>query len=160
DPFPGRFRALDRAPSNRPDARFGGRGRAGVRHGSAASANGGRSHRHRDDPCGRDPGHSGPGRSDGAREGGPAIVETLRAPKRTPSPRPSPRWETAEKVAALWYQAWGVEVRGWVTREPTMLKPTESVVLTDLDRQIFEAIVPPDHYLRRVKQAVDFDRFR
>ena len=41
-----------------------------------------------------------------------------------------------------------------------MLKPTEYVVLTDLDHQIFEAIVPPDHYLRRVKQAVDFDRFR
>ena len=41
-----------------------------------------------------------------------------------------------------------------------MLKPTEYLVLTDLDHQIFEAIVPPDHYLRRVKQAVDFDRFR
>jgi transposase len=41
-----------------------------------------------------------------------------------------------------------------------MLKPTEYIVLTDLDCQIFEAIVPPDHYLRRVKQTVDFGRFR
>jgi hypothetical protein len=48
--------------------------------------------------------------------------------------RPRPI-ETGKKVAALWYQAWGVEVRGSVTREPAMLKPTESVVLTDLDCQ-------------------------
>jgi hypothetical protein len=41
-----------------------------------------------------------------------------------------------------------------------MLKPMEYVVLTDRDRQVFEAIVPADHYLRRVKQTVDFDRFR
>jgi transposase len=41
-----------------------------------------------------------------------------------------------------------------------MLKPTEYVVLTDLDCQIFETIVPADHYLRRVKQAVDFSRLR
>ena len=79
----------------------------------------------------------------------------------SPAPVPlSPPLETAEKVAALWYQAWGVEVRGSVTREPAMLKPTEYVVLTDLDCQIFEAIVPADHYLRRVQQTVDFGRFR
>jgi IS5 family transposase len=41
-----------------------------------------------------------------------------------------------------------------------MLPPMEYVVLTDLDRQIFDVIVPPDHYLRRVRQAVDFGRFR
>jgi hypothetical protein len=41
-----------------------------------------------------------------------------------------------------------------------MLKPTEYVALTELDREIFEAIVPPDHYLRRVKQAIDFASFR
>jgi transposase len=32
--------------------------------------------------------------------------------------------------------------------------------LTEGDREIFDAIVPADHYLRRVKQAVDFERFR
>ena len=41
-----------------------------------------------------------------------------------------------------------------------MLKPTGYVTLTELDHQIFEAIVPADHYLRRVKQAVDFAAFR
>jgi transposase len=41
-----------------------------------------------------------------------------------------------------------------------MLKPTEYVTLTELDHQIFDAIVPADHYLRRVQQAVDFAAFR
>jgi transposase len=41
-----------------------------------------------------------------------------------------------------------------------MLKPIEYDLLTDLDNQIFQAIVPPDHYLRLVKQLIDFDRFR
>jgi transposase len=34
------------------------------------------------------------------------------------------------------------------------------VPLTDQDREIFDLIVPPDHYLRRVQVAVDFERFR
>jgi transposase len=41
-----------------------------------------------------------------------------------------------------------------------MLKPMDYLVLTELDHQIFDAIVPPDHYLRRVKQAIDFAPFR
>jgi transposase len=41
-----------------------------------------------------------------------------------------------------------------------MLTPVEYLVLTDLDRQIFDAIVPPDHYLRRVSQGIDFAAFR
>jgi transposase len=34
------------------------------------------------------------------------------------------------------------------------------VPLTEQDREIFDLIVPPDHYLRRVRAAVDFERFR
>ena len=41
-----------------------------------------------------------------------------------------------------------------------MLKPMEYLVLTERDYEIFDAIVPPDHFLRRVKQAVDFASFR
>ncbi len=41
-----------------------------------------------------------------------------------------------------------------------MLKPMEYLVLTDLDREIFDAIVPPDHFLCRVKQGIDFASFR
>jgi transposase len=42
-----------------------------------------------------------------------------------------------------------------------MLKAeTPYLCLTDQDREIFDALVPPDHYLRRVKTAVDFERFR
>jgi transposase len=41
-----------------------------------------------------------------------------------------------------------------------VLTPAEYIVLTDLDRQIFDAIVPPDHYLRRVSQGIDFASFR
>jgi transposase len=38
--------------------------------------------------------------------------------------------------------------------EPQYTPPTER------DREVFEALVPADHYLRRVAQAVDFERFR
>jgi transposase len=31
---------------------------------------------------------------------------------------------------------------------------------TELDRQVFGALVPPDHYLRRVQAVIDFDRLR
>jgi transposase len=41
-----------------------------------------------------------------------------------------------------------------------VLTPAEYIVLTDLDRQIFDALVPPDHYLRRVSQGIDFASFR
>ena len=37
---------------------------------------------------------------------------------------------------------------------------TNDVPLTALDRQIFDATVPADHYLRRVHQAIDFGRIR
>jgi transposase len=42
-----------------------------------------------------------------------------------------------------------------------MLKAeTQYLPLTDQDREIFDALVPPDHYLRLVQAAVDFQRFR
>jgi transposase len=41
-----------------------------------------------------------------------------------------------------------------------MLKPPYYVPATDLDRLIFDATVPADHYLRRVKEFVDFDKCR
>jgi transposase len=40
-----------------------------------------------------------------------------------------------------------------------MLKPTEYIRPTESDREIFDALVPGDHYLRRVKETLDFDRF-
>lgn len=42
-----------------------------------------------------------------------------------------------------------------------MLSPVPQYVLaTDQDREVFNALVPPDHYLRRAATAIDFDRFR
>jgi transposase len=41
-----------------------------------------------------------------------------------------------------------------------MLKPPVYLPLTDLDRHIFDTTVPHDHYLRRVLQAVSFQRCR
>jgi transposase len=41
-----------------------------------------------------------------------------------------------------------------------MLKPVEYLALTERDHEIFDAIVPADHYLRRVKQVIDFASFR
>jgi transposase len=38
------------------------------------------------------------------------------------------------------------------------LDPTP--VLSDFDRQVFDIVVPPDHYLRKVAATVDFERFR
>lgn len=32
--------------------------------------------------------------------------------------------------------------------------------LSDLDRQVFDLVVPPDHYLRQVATRIDFERFR
>lgn len=47
-----------------------------------------------------------------------------------------------------------------VKDKPAMRLMTNDVPLTALDRKIFDATVPTDHYLRRVHQAIDFDRFR
>ena len=41
-----------------------------------------------------------------------------------------------------------------------MLIPYEPEPLSDFDRQVFDIIVPPDHYLRLVAAHVDFERFR
>src|SRR5690242_631982 len=41
-----------------------------------------------------------------------------------------------------------------------MLKPMEYIILSELDHEIFDAVVPPDHYLRRVQRAIDFASFR
>src|SRR6478609_5117324 len=54
----------------------------------------------------------------------------------------------------------GRSVSGLVTQDPAMLRPAEYIPLTELDRQIFDAIVPLDHFLRRALAAVDFERFR
>jgi transposase len=41
-----------------------------------------------------------------------------------------------------------------------MLKAESRYVrLTELDREIFDMLIPPNHFLRRVQEAVDFDRF-
>ena len=41
-----------------------------------------------------------------------------------------------------------------------MLKESYYTAPTEMDTLIFEKLVPPDHYLRRVKQCIDFERFR
>lgn len=41
-----------------------------------------------------------------------------------------------------------------------MLKPTYASVLNEHDQQVFDALVPADHYLRQVLQVVDFERYR
>jgi len=41
-----------------------------------------------------------------------------------------------------------------------MLRPWRHVPSSDLDRQVFEALVPADHYLRRVKTILDFEKLR
>jgi transposase len=41
-----------------------------------------------------------------------------------------------------------------------MLKPPLFVPATELDRKIFDATIPADHYLRRVRHAVDFEACR
>jgi transposase len=41
-----------------------------------------------------------------------------------------------------------------------MLKDTYYTEPTEVDQWVFEKLVPPDHYLRRVKQVIDFERFR
>jgi transposase len=41
-----------------------------------------------------------------------------------------------------------------------MLQPENLVPLSDSDRQLFTQLVPEDHFLRRLVQIVDFERFR
>ena len=41
-----------------------------------------------------------------------------------------------------------------------MLQPENFVPLSDTERQLFTQLVPPDHFLRRLVQVVDFERFR
>lgn len=41
-----------------------------------------------------------------------------------------------------------------------MLKESYYTEPTEMDTLVFEKLVPPDHYLRRVKQCLDFERFR
>ncbi len=41
-----------------------------------------------------------------------------------------------------------------------MLKENYYREPTDTDRQVFEKLVPPDHYLRQVKALIDFEAFR
>ena len=41
-----------------------------------------------------------------------------------------------------------------------MLQPKNFVPLSDVERQLFTQLVPDDHYLRRLPQVVDFERFR
>lgn len=41
-----------------------------------------------------------------------------------------------------------------------MLKASYYTPPSDLDRLVFEKLVPPDHYLRQVKTLIDFERYR
>lgn len=41
-----------------------------------------------------------------------------------------------------------------------MLGAPSPAVFSDVDRQVFETLVPADHFLRRVDQAIDFQAFR
>lgn len=41
-----------------------------------------------------------------------------------------------------------------------MLQPVQPVVLTEFDQMVFKTFVPADHYLRKAKAVVDFERFR
>src|SRR2546428_7887264 len=41
-----------------------------------------------------------------------------------------------------------------------MLRPWEMVPASGIDQIVFEALVPADHYLRRVKAVLDFEQLR
>ena len=41
-----------------------------------------------------------------------------------------------------------------------MLQPFQPVVFSDFDQLVFQTFVPVDHYLRKAKLVVDFERFR
>ena len=46
---------------------------------------------------------------------------------------------------------------GW---DGIMIATKDRAPLSELDQQIFDAVVPSDHYLRRVQEHIDFERFR
>jgi hypothetical protein len=41
-----------------------------------------------------------------------------------------------------------------------MLKDDYDIALTAFDQLVFEKLVPPDHYLRQLKAAIDFSGLR
>jgi transposase len=41
-----------------------------------------------------------------------------------------------------------------------MLKSDTPIPLSDFERDLYEQVVPPEHFLRRLPQVVDFERFR
>lgn len=41
-----------------------------------------------------------------------------------------------------------------------MLRTSPALAFSDTDRQVFDAFVPKDHYLRQVRERIDFERFR
>ena len=41
-----------------------------------------------------------------------------------------------------------------------MLTATNPVPLSDAERQLFDEVVPTDHFRRRLPQVVDFEEFR
>src|SRR5467141_2766579 len=45
-------------------------------------------------------------------------------------------------------------------RRQAMLRPWRHEPSSDLDQKVFAALVPTDHYLRRVKAALDFELLR
>ena len=51
----------------------------------------------------------------------------------------------------------GLQVAG---EDTAMVGPRSPRLLDELDQFVFDTVVPPDHYLRRVIQCIDFERFR
>jgi transposase len=41
-----------------------------------------------------------------------------------------------------------------------MLKESDDTEPTEIDTLVFDVLVPPDHYLRRVKRLIDFEQLR
>src|SRR5262245_22259905 len=41
-----------------------------------------------------------------------------------------------------------------------MLKSEQVTLLSDFERQLYEQLVPAEHFLRRLLEVVDFERFR
>ena len=42
----------------------------------------------------------------------------------------------------------------------TMLKPSYYTEPTEIDRLVFDRLIPEDHYVRKVKAGIDFECFR
>jgi hypothetical protein len=45
-------------------------------------------------------------------------------------------------------------------KECAMLRAEPYTPPTETDREVFQLLVPADHYLRRAARVIDFDRFR